>query len=389
MLDGYHSWKRFQSGDNVKRTATIKDVATRAGCSVATVSRVLNGTGSASVPTREKVLAAADALGFQFSEIGRSLQSSTTRTIGCVVPSLANPVFADAVQGVQDALRGSGYQLLLACSNYDADEETAAVRMLLAKQVDGIVLTVSEVENSPALDLIRRRGMPCCLMFNTHAEDMPTSAVDNYAAARAVADAFAAHGHIHTGFLALRFKSSDRSRHRFEGFSAGCHMNGMAAPALLEIDEDGGNLPELLRDLLAENNRLSGIFASNDFLALAAVRAARELGRSVPSDLSIVGFDGIEIGRMTSPSLATVETEPRRMGQGAAKVVLAGLIEPDGKPCHAEKSASDTPSPDDGPAISFRFRPGGSLARPAAEKPTTEGQPPHRRHANPLSSSKR
>ena len=356
----------------MKRAVTIKDVAHRAGCGVATVSRVLNGTGSASAATRKKVLAAAESLGFQFSETARSLKSNTTRTIGCVVPSLANPVFAEAVQGVQDALKGSGYQMLLACSNYDVGEELAAVQMLLAKQVDGMVLTVADAADSAALDMVRRRSVPGCLMFNTRGEDMPSSAVDNFAAARCVAEAFATNGHIHTGFLALRFKSSDRSRQRFDGFSAGCDAHGMAPPVLLEIDEDSGILPELLRDLLAANDRLSGIFASNDFLALAAIRAARDLGRRVPDDLSITGFDGIKIGRMTDPSLATVETDPHRMGQAAAQTVLSGL-------------AGDR-IPARNTEVSFRFRAGGSLARPAAEKPTTVGQPPRRRHANPVSS---
>lgn len=349
---------------SVKRGATIKDVAKRAGCGVATVSRVLNGTGAASEAMRERVLAAAESLGFQFSETARSLQSSTTRIIGCVVPSLANPVFAEAVQGVQEALQGSGYQLLLACSNYDVAEELAAVKMLLAKQVDGMVLTVADAGNSAGLDLIRQRGLPGCLMFNTGAGDMCTSAVDNFAAARRVADAFAEHGHEYTGFLALRFQSSDRSRQRFGGFSAGCAANGMAAPVLLEIDEDSGNLTDLLRDLLAENRDLSGLFASNDFLALAAIRAARDLGRQVPDQLSIVGFDGIDIGRMTDPTLATIETEPKRMGQGAARSVLASLSDDD---AHTRSDIE----------ISFSFRPGGSLARRPAEKPTTEGPSPH------------
>jgi DNA-binding LacI/PurR family transcriptional regulator len=97
----------------VTRPVTIKDVARLAGCGIATVSRVLNETGSASADTRERVLKAAEALQFQFSDIGRSLQSNTTKTIGCVVPSLANPVFADAVQGLQDVLQQAGYQLLL------------------------------------------------------------------------------------------------------------------------------------------------------------------------------------------------------------------------------------------------------------------------------------
>ena len=331
------------------RAVTIKDVARLAGCGIATVSRVLNETGPASADTREKVLKAARTLQFQFSDIGRSLQSSTTRTIGCVVPSLANPVFADAVQGLQDVLQGAGYQLLLACSNYDSDQETKAIQTLLTKQVDGLVLTVSDAASSEGLQIVRQRDIPCCLMFNEAVDHVPSASIDNFAAAKMVADAFAEAGHQETGFLALRFKTSDRARRRFEGFADACEKHGMSPPALLQIDEDDGDLSALLSRLLSENTKLSGLFASNDFLALAAINAARSLGRNVPQDLSVVGFDGIALGQMVQPSLATVESNPNLMGSDAAQIVLSAV------------NAQAMPSPQD-PRSSFRFRPGDSLA---------------------------
>ncbi len=337
------------------RPPTIKDVAERAGCGIATVSRVLNGTGSASAATRERVLAAAQALRFEFSALGRSLQSNSTRTIGCVVPSLVNPVFADAVQGAQEAAHAAGYQLLLACSNYDEDLELEAVRTLIATRVDALVLTVSNAAGSASLDLVRARQVPCCLMFNSPTPDVPSWAVDNRAAAGEVAHAFARAGHRHTGFLALRFRGSDRSRERYEGFAQGCRENGMAPPALLEISETEGKLLTLLDTLLARHARLTGLFASNDFLALAAMKAARGLGRRVPEDLSIAGFDGIATGLIVEPNLATVVTDPHAMGEGATRTVLAGLA---GKPLpHAPA-----------PALSYEFRSGGSLGTPRTAK---------------------
>lgn len=345
----------------MKRTVTIKDVAQKAGCGVSTVSRVLNGSGAASTQTREKVLAAADGLGFVFSDIGRSLQSNRTRTIGCIVPSLANPVFAEAVQGLQEEAQGAGYQMLLACSNYKTLDETEAARLLLAKHVDGIILTVSDVTESSALDMILQRDIPACLMFNKPHEHIPASCIDNFGAARVVAEAFHTHEHIHTGFLALRFHSSDRSRERFEGFTAGCRELGMSEPLLLEIEEQDGDLSSLLHSLLSENDQLTGIFASNDFLALAAIRASKALGKDVPEDLSIVGFDGIEIGRMVEPSLATIATNTRDMGRLAARHVLDQLkTEKDHSPISQE--AAQVPLPD--LTLPYHFRDGGSLHAP-------------------------
>ncbi len=339
----------------MRQQVTIKDVAQHAGCGVASVSRVLNGSGPSSVDLRQRVIAAVDELGFEFSEVGRSLQSSTTRTIGCVVPSLANPVYADAVQGAQEIFRLAGYQTLLVCTNYDPEIETQAIRTLTAKQVDGFVLTVNDALFSDGLKSIQNREIPHCLLFNLAPDDEQSWSVDDRSAAMTVADAFATNGHHHVGFLALKFKSSDRARQRYQGFVEGCLRNGLRKPALLEIDEDSENLTDLLKGFLTENPNLKGIFASNDFLALATIRSARSLGLSVPGDLSIIGFDGIEVGTMVEPSLATIATDPKMMGSGAAKTVLSVI---NGTPAPA--------LPD--PKLSFSFRAGGSLAPLAAER---------------------
>ena len=303
--------------------ATIKDVAQRAGCGVATVSRVLNNTGPASAQMRKRVLEAVDELDFQFSEIGRSLQRSTTRTIGCVVPSIENPVYADAVQGAQEVFLSAGYQMLLACTNYNSDIETNAIRTLIAKQVDGVLLTVADVKNSAGLNLIRSRELPHSLLFNEAPEGEVSWSVGDHAAAALVADAFARNNHVHTGFLALNFLSSDRARQRYEGFVEGCAHQNMSPPALLEVDDDGSDLTESLNAFLQAHSKLTGIFASNDFLALATIRSARNLSINVPKDLSIVGFDGIKVGQMVEPSLATIQTSPRALGAGASQTILA------------------------------------------------------------------
>ena len=225
-------------GQSMHQSATIKDVAIKAGCGVATVSRVLNNTGSASPEMRKRVAAAVKELDFQFSEVGRSLQSSTTRTIGFVVPSIANPVYADALQGAQEVLNLSGYQMLLISTNYSPENELSAIRTLISKQVAGIVLTVSDAERSEGLSIIRDRGLPHCLLYNNAPANYESWSVDDKAAAERVAQAFSENLHNQTGFLALNFSKSDRARQRYEGYCAGCKTRGMKKPKLLEISEN-------------------------------------------------------------------------------------------------------------------------------------------------------
>jgi DNA-binding LacI/PurR family transcriptional regulator len=331
---------------------TIKDVARQAGCGVATASRVLNRSGPASAEVREKVEDAARELGFSFSATGRALQSSKSMTIGCLVPSLVNPVFAEAVQGIQLELAGSGYQLLISSSSYDGAADNDAVATLLSTDVDGLIVTMVEPGQSKALKQARLRGIPVSLMFHDPLEGFVTAHVDNFEAARDVARRFAAHGHHRTGFLALRFASSDRSRNRYAGFHAECRAHGLADPVLIELSEAVANTPDKLAAILSEHADLTAIFASNDFLAIAVQKAARLLGWRVPQDLSVVGFDGINIGRLLEAPLATIETEPQAIGRQATRTLLSAL-----QGVALEQQ----------PPLPFHFRAGATLAEPRSE----------------------
>jgi DNA-binding LacI/PurR family transcriptional regulator len=337
---------------NPNAKITIKDVARQAGCGVATASRVLNKSGPASAEVREKVENAARELGFSFSSTGRALQSSKSMTIGCLVPSLVNPVFAEAVQGIQLELAGSGYQLLISSSSYDGTADDDAVATLLSKDVDGLIVTMVAPNRSRALKQARLRGIPVSLMFHDPLDGFVTAHVDNFEAAREVARRFAGHGHRRTGFLALRFASSDRSRNRYAGFHAECRAHGLADPVLIELSEADANTPAKLAAILDDYADLTAIFASNDFLAIAVQKAVRLLGWRVPQDLSVVGFDGIDIGRLLEVPLATIETEPQAIGRQAARTLLSTL-----QGVTLEQQ----------PALPFHFRAGATLADPRSK----------------------
>jgi DNA-binding LacI/PurR family transcriptional regulator len=331
---------------------TIKDVAERAGCSIATVSRVLNGSGPASQEKRDQVMRAAEELGFRFNELGRSLQSRRSRTIGIIVPALTNPVFAEAIEGIQAAADEAGYQVLLNCANYEQDRELDCLSTLLAKQVDGLILTVSDPEDCPTLRLIEKSHTPYCLIFNQtgsgrHAE----VGVDNVAAARRVGEALMDAGHRTVAFVAVRFSTSDRSRQRYAGLCAALAAAGAPEPRLLEVDYEPRNLENALAALFAGEPQTTALFASNDMLALACMRALRAIGRSVPGDVSVIGFDGISIGDLVHPRLATITTPGREMGAHAARIIVDALKE-NRKP------------PPETVALPFAFRSGESLAPP-------------------------
>ena len=329
--------------------ATIRDVARKAGCGLATVSRVLNGTGPVSPAMREAVQVAVRDLDFHVNELGRALKRSRSGAIGCLVPSVANPVFADAIQGVQSRVAAAGYQLILATSDYDPGQETAAAAALVDARVEAVVLTVCDAAKSEALAMLRRQGVPFCLMFNAAADGRPAVWGDNRDAAYRAGSELASLGHRHLAFVALRLSASDRSQARLQGLRDACEAHGLPEPVLVEVAERAVDLTDRLAGILAGHPQITGIHASNDMLALATIRAAKRLGRRVPQDLALIGFDGIEIGTMTDPTLATIVTDAGAMGRGAADAVLQAL---------SQQRVVEA----GGAAMDFTFRFGTSLA---------------------------
>jgi len=307
---------------------TIKDVAEMAGCGIATVSRVLNGSGPSSLDTRERVLDAASKLGFTFNEVGRSLKSQRSKTIGVMVPTLSNPVFADAVEGVQQIAAANGYDVILTCANYDRDAEADAVTTLLAKQVEGVILTVSDPSNSSALDAMDGASVPYCLIFNQpKGKRRPAVGVDNTSAARVVGEKIIEFKHRNVAFVAVRFTQSERSLDRFHGLCEAYLEAGFGEPVLVEVDHEFGDLEVAFADLFDRFPDTTVLFASNDMLALACIDGLRAIGKRVPNDISVVGFDGISVANLVSPKLTTISTPCRDMGSKATQLLVNALAE--------------------------------------------------------------
>lgn len=332
------------------RPITIRTVAERAGCSIATVSRVINGTARASADVEARVRAAIAELDFRPSEIGRSLKTLRTRTLGVVIPSLTNPVFAGSVAGMEAAARARGHTLLLTATDYDPERERELVATLVAQSVAGLVLTVADPDACPTLDLLDGEGIPYVLVYNEPQQaGRAAVTVDNASAARDLTAALIDAGHRRILFIAGRFSTSDRSRLRHQGYLAAMAQAGLAPEPVLELDYLADTVAHraALEGLLAGAARPTGIICSNDLLALSVIAAVREMGLQVPADVSVAGFDGIAIGRLVSPPLATVHQPTRRMGERAVERLF-------------ELMASDAPRTVEW--LPYDLRTGGTLA---------------------------
>ncbi|MFN9210912.1 MAG: LacI family DNA-binding transcriptional regulator [Betaproteobacteria bacterium] len=307
---------------------TIHDVARRAKVSAATVSRVLNESATVAPGTVARVRRAVQALDFRPNLAGRSLRAARTRSLGVVVPTLANPVFAECLAGVEAGARAHGHTLSLATTGYKAAAEADAVEALLRQRVDGLVLTVTDAARNRVLDRLDRERVPYVLVFNQLARaERPTVSVDNRAAAREIVEHLIGLGHRAIRMLTGQFRQSDRARLRYRGYCDALQAAGLEPlpPLQMPFLAPDARLP--LVEGLAARPRPTAFFCSNDYLALTVIRDLTALGRRVPDDVSVAGFDGIRIGELTAPSRTTVVQPSERLGGAAVELLLRRVVD--------------------------------------------------------------
>jgi DNA-binding LacI/PurR family transcriptional regulator len=284
---------------------------------------VLNDSTPVSPFTADQVRRAVTALNFRPNLAGRTLRAARTRSLGVVLPTLGNPVFAESLAGIEAAVRAQQHTLGLATTGYEPAAEAAAVEALLRQRVDGLVLTVTDAARNRLLDDLDRDRVPYVLVFNQLARaERPTVSVDNRAAARAMVEHLLNLGHRAIRMVTGQFRQSDRARLRYRGYCDALRAAGLAPLPALQMPFLAPDARRQLVEGLATRPRPTAFFCSNDLLALTVIRDLRALGRQVPDDLAVAGFDGIRIGELTTPSLTTVVQPSEAIGQVAVESLL-------------------------------------------------------------------
>lgn len=299
-------------------TTTIRDVAARAGCSIATVSRVVTGNGPVSEAMRKRVVAAALELGFNINS-----PSQASRPVICVlVPSITNPVFAAVLAGVEQTVRSHGLSVVVGQSNYDPAQEEKIAATLIAERPVGLVMTVCDPERSAALAAVAGQNLPVVTVYNEHLPPkVGAISVDNREALLKMTGDLLALGHRRILFVGGRFASSDRSACRYRGYCDAILAAGGKPLPPFEVDFIDATKDIDLTQVIHEH-RPTAIMASNDLLAVTVMSSLRRMGLFVPEEISVTGFDGIDVVRHMSPKLTTIAQPSLTMGVLAASMVL-------------------------------------------------------------------
>ncbi|WP_313998094.1 LacI family DNA-binding transcriptional regulator [uncultured Paenibacillus sp.] len=314
----------------------IKDIARRANVSTATVSNVLNGTGSVSEKTRANILKVIEEMNYQPNHIAKSLKIKKTKTIGVIVEDVTSFNSAEIIDGINEYAENEGFSLLLTNmrvfkrlgQEYKDDEvvrqlASQAFQEILNKQVDGLIYVGAHPRDvTRMIESNERIPVVYTYCYTSRDEDYSVN-YDDHLGAYEATNYLIESGHRQIAVISGVFNSNS-SRERFNGYYQAIMDNRlMFDPALIKTgDWEFESGRRLTAELLAADNRPTAILAMNDNMAAGAVNACKERGLRVPEDLSIVGFDDREFSSYTAPRLTTMRLPLHEMGAEAMKSVM-------------------------------------------------------------------
>lgn len=302
----------------------IVEVAARAGVSIATVSRAFTQPSMVRAPTRERIEKAAHELGYIRNRAAGSLHNRFSGTVGLVVPTIDNAIFSELIQAFSNRLREFDRTLLIAAHGYDLDLETAIVRSLLERRIDGIAL-VGFDHDPVSMNMLMQREIPLVHVWN-YCSDLATPCVgaDNRAAAWAIADYVVEQGHCDIALLFPDVTSNDRARDRRDGVLQRLAAAGIALPPrrIVNCPYDVGAARSLVSGLLDCEDRPTALICGNDIIAQGAYFACQARGTRIPEELSIAGIGDFGSSAHLHPGLTTVRMPARQIGNVAVDTLI-------------------------------------------------------------------
>jgi len=299
-----------------------------AGVSVATVSRVINAPHTVREPLRERVEAALRTLDYIPDPAARALASKRMNTIGVVVPALGTAIFADWMVALQHRLDQHGLALLTASSEYEPDKEHRAIVSLLNRGVDGVVL-VGNDHLPETYKLLRQRGVPAiCAYTDDSSAGVPGVGFDHREAMRELARYMVRVGHRDIGVVTSPLRHNDRVSARLQGIrDALAQVHGeLPADRVLEVPYSAVEGRKAFARLMDRHPSITAVMCTTDILAFGAILEAARLGYRVPDDVSITGFDDLELAEHMLPPLTTVRSPSQAIGTACADAIMKLIL---------------------------------------------------------------
>jgi LacI family transcriptional regulator len=306
--------------------ATIKDIARLCGVNVSTVSRSLTGSYGVHEETRRKVEEAAARLNYRPNRVARAMATGRSHTLAIVVSDIRNPFFAEVARGAEDAAHAAGCDLILCNTDLNASKQMSYLRTLMEKRVDGIVVnSVSPLSEGDRVELLGY-GIPVVLL-NPVAGSAGFSSVtaDNGEGGALAARHLMSLGHRTIVHITGKNQQGNLNN-RTQGFLRALAAAGLGKPVVLRGEHSTESAYQMVRRIFApggEGRTATALFAANDAMAFGAIRALQELRIGIPKDVSLMGFDNVELGAIVQPPLTTIHQPKCEMGRAAIEMLMA------------------------------------------------------------------
>lgn len=303
----------------MEKTSTMKDVARLAGVSVGTVSRVINNEAGIKESTLEKVASAIEALHYIPDAYARGMKTSKTQTIALIVPTIWHPFFAEFAYYVEEGLSKLNYKLLL-CNTDGSRKEIEYINMLQQNKVDGIIaITYSPIDDYLA------SGIPFVSIDRTYVnKEIPCVTSDNYLGGNLAAKKLFEHGCTKLAFLGSHNKTINETKRRRDGFE-NYLVQKEKDYVIFDLEEPFTDYDHQLEQFLILNPKIDGIFAINDFTAMTAISLLEKLGKNVPEDVQVIGYDGIKYAKERHYPVTTIKQPLEKMANEAIHILMCIL----------------------------------------------------------------
>lgn len=303
---------------------TIKDIAKKAGVSHATVSRALNGNPAISEKTASMIRDIAAELGYLPSAAARGLKTRRSGVLGVLVSRIDNPYFGEIIQGIEDAIRDSGYSTFIASSYLNPVQEKNIIRAFSEHRVDGVIVGSVPVERK-SLSLLNKYGIPTVVINNQCAWNQKYAiAHDDEYGARQVTRHLLGLGHRRIAYVG-NARAPRINDDRLRGYLSELTNAGLAADEQCALAQPGGEIENgvaAMTTLLESGRPFTAVFCFNDLMAIGALSVLQQSGLHVPADVSVAGFDNIPYSAYTIPTLTTFDQPKRSIGAEAASMLL-------------------------------------------------------------------
>lgn len=319
----------FRGGVSVNMEYNLKKIAEESGCSISTVSRVINGKGKISEATKKRIMKIVKEHNYVPNQVARSLKNSKTNTIGIIVPDIRD-YFYMFIKAADSIFFEAGYTILLADSDENPEKEDAYIKLMYEKRVDGLILaTVSN--HHEALDVYFRSSVPVIFIDNLPNIDPAYEdcvILDNSRASAMAIDTFVKEGHRKIAIISGNERETT-GMERIQGYIRGMEGHGLTVnPKLMKMgnfQEAGGYhcMKELLQN--RDNEPFTAVYVSSYKMTCGALRAIQEGGLKIPGDIALIGFDFTDNTGLISPTITTITQPIENIGNVVAKRLLARI----------------------------------------------------------------